>query len=120
MRLSLPYPPSMNHYWRSVRGRNILSRDGREYRARVQMMGHECMSCRVQVVAVAYMPDRRRRDLDNLWKCLLDSLMHAAVLEDDSQCDRLEIVRGPVVPGGRVDLEISEWTGLEQWLKERQ
>jgi hypothetical protein len=35
MRLSLPYPPSINHYWRRA-GRFIhISREGREYRKQV-------------------------------------------------------------------------------------
>jgi Holliday junction resolvase RusA-like endonuclease len=35
MRLLLPYPPSINHYWRRA-GRFIhISREGREYRKQV-------------------------------------------------------------------------------------
>ena len=29
------------------------------------------------------MPDNRARDLDNLWKVLLDSLSKAKIIEDD-------------------------------------
>jgi hypothetical protein len=32
----LPYPPSLNRLYRTVRGRPILSREAREYRASVQ------------------------------------------------------------------------------------
>ena len=28
----IPYPPSVNTYWRAVKGRVILSKKGREYR----------------------------------------------------------------------------------------
>lgn len=31
--LTLPWPPSVNRYWRAVNGRNILSAEGRAYRA---------------------------------------------------------------------------------------
>lgn len=39
------------------------------------------------------MPDRRRRDLDNMPKALFDGLTHAGVWTDDSQIDDLRIVR---------------------------
>jgi crossover junction endodeoxyribonuclease RusA len=49
------------------------------------------------------MPDRYRRDLDNVCKAMLDALGHAGVYQDDSQIDRLEIVRGAVrAPGAAV------------------
>jgi len=55
-------------------------------------------------------PDRRRRDLDNAMKALLDSLEHAGVYDDDSQIDDLRIVRGGIVPGGACVIEIREET----------
>jgi crossover junction endodeoxyribonuclease RusA len=55
-----------------------------------------------------YPPDRRRRDLDNILKALLDSLGHAAVIEDDSQFDRILLIRREVVPGGQIILQITQ------------
>jgi Holliday junction resolvase RusA-like endonuclease len=49
-------------------------------------------SCR-RVVVEVYVPDRRKRDLDNLHKGILDSLTHAGVWGDDSQIDDLRIYR---------------------------
>jgi Holliday junction resolvase RusA-like endonuclease len=49
---------------------------------------------------------RRRRDIDNLLKCTLDSLEHARVFADDSQVDELYIERGEVTPGGALAIEI--------------
>ena len=34
----LPYPPSVNRYWRSVKGRAILSSEARAYRREVVSM----------------------------------------------------------------------------------
>jgi crossover junction endodeoxyribonuclease RusA len=45
------------------------------------------------IVINVYPPDARKRDLDNLLKCLLDSLQTAKVYEDDSQIDYLLIKR---------------------------
>jgi crossover junction endodeoxyribonuclease RusA len=50
----------------------------------------------------AFPPDRRRRDLDNIQKPVLDALEHAGVYEDDSQIDLLVTCRREVVPGGRI------------------
>jgi Holliday junction resolvase RusA-like endonuclease len=33
--LKLPYPPSINHYWRRVGTRTLISRKGRRFRERV-------------------------------------------------------------------------------------
>jgi crossover junction endodeoxyribonuclease RusA len=59
------------------------------------------------VHVTAHPPDRRRRDLDNAMKALLDALGHGGVYEDDGQIDRLEIERGTVVPGGKVVVRIT-------------
>jgi crossover junction endodeoxyribonuclease RusA len=56
---------------------------------------------RLRVDIVATMPDRRRRDLDNLLKALLDALQHARVFFDDEQIDALSVRRnGCAKPGG--------------------
>ena len=47
----------------------------------------------VRVVIEAFPPDRRKRDLDNVLKSLLDSLTHAGVWEDDSQIQDLRIYK---------------------------
>ena len=57
---------------------------------------------------VAHPPDRRRRDLDNMLKALLDSLTHAKIWEDDYCIDALEIRRGSPVKGGLLIVDIHE------------
>ena len=44
-------------------------------------------------------PDRRKRDLDNLGKCILDSLQHAKIFADDNQIDDLRFIRMPDLYG---------------------
>ncbi len=111
MRISLPWPPSVNRYWRSVGGRVLISRDGREYRQRVAGQVLEAgrpprYAGELAVDILAWPPDRRRRDLDNVLKALLDAMEHAGVYEDDSQIGVILIRRGEVVAGGRVDVEV--------------
>jgi len=110
--LDLPWPPSVNHYWRRA-GRVIhVSAEGKAYRKTVAM---ECIRQRCRshdgelcVSIEAYPPDRRRRDLDNVLKSLLDSLQHGGAYEDDSQISRLAIVRCDRKKGGRVRVTIRE------------
>jgi crossover junction endodeoxyribonuclease RusA len=55
-----------------------------------------------------YPPDRRRRDIDNTLKAILDSVGKAGVYADDSQVSHIDIQRLDVVKGGRAVVRISE------------
>lgn len=123
MNLTLPYPPSVNRYWRALgRGRVVISKEGREYRESVaRAVGPvRRLGGRLQVWIRATMPDRRNRDLDNLLKATLDALQHAGAYEDDSQIDELRVLRGNVrKPGGLwVRIEEIEPFDSEAWLLE--
>lgn len=112
IQLTLPYPPSVNNYWRHVKNKVLLSRAGRAYRVDVQaaviIAGRPRASGRLSLAIFLEMPDRVRRDLDNVQKAILDGLGHAGVYEDDSQIDRITVIRGPVVPPGAAVIEIHE------------
>jgi len=56
----------------------------------------------------AFPPDRRRRDLDNLQKPLLDALEKAGIYEDDSLIDLLVTRRMAICPSGRIVVRIQE------------
>lgn len=109
--LRLPWPPSANHYYRRVGARTLISKPGRLYRQTVVAMLRPqfpvAMSGRLRVSIDAHPPDRRRRDLDNLQKCLLDALQHAGVYHDDSQIDALAIYRREPSPNGLVRITIA-------------
>ncbi len=90
----------MNHYWRNVKGRTLLSEAGRLYRQAVaEKVPIGRIEGRLRVSLLCYPPDRRKRDLDNLAKGLLDALGHAGTYDDDSQIDHLEIIRGAAGAG---------------------
>lgn len=116
--IELPYPPSVNRAWRMVRvrrsARMMLSREGRAYRmeacARLAALRTPRLNGRLRVVVTLHPPDRRKRDVDNAMKALLDALQHAGVYRDDAQIDRLEVERGEVRDGGRAVVEIEELT----------
>lgn len=92
--LTLPWPPTVNTYWRHVGARVLISREGRAYRQRVDrcvlVAGRPRFGARRLAVQIdVFPPDRRRRDLDNLGKALLDALQAAGVYDDDGQIDLL-------------------------------
>lgn len=112
----LPFPPSLNHYWRSTARGVLISAAGREYREAVleAVARQDALAAppgRLCVELDAYPPGRQRRDIDNLPKSLLDSLVAAGIYEDDSLIDRLVITRGPCVRGGLVRVRITRWEG---------
>lgn len=115
--LTLPYPPSINHYWRHFRGRTVISQEGRAFRANVCALltpgpgggggpRKPPYGGRVAMCMDAFPPDRRRRDLDNIQKPVLDALEHAAVYEDDSQIDLLVTRRCDPSTPGRIEVDL--------------
>jgi len=109
----LPWPPTVNRYYRRVGLRTLLSREGRTFRRSVcALLGgggprKPPAGGRVALAMDAFPPDRRRRDLDNLLKSVLDALEHAGVYADDSQVDLLLVRRGEVDrPHGRVEVRL--------------
>lgn len=117
IQITLPFPPSINHYWRRVGNKTIISKEGRAYRAAVEAIVQQMRLDRIEeamgVVIVANPPDARRRDLDNLLKAPLDALQAAGVYADDSQFDSIEITRGGVERGsGSLSVAIYPHGGL--------
>ena len=109
MRLTLPWPPSVNTYWRHpnkgpLASRHLISEKGRDYRAfvlrAVKWQAYDLPKGRLEVSILANPPDARKRDLDNILKSLLDSLAHAGLIEDDGFIDKLSIERGEINRGG--------------------
>lgn len=108
--LVLPYPPSLNRLYRTVRGRPILSREAREYRASVQAqlagMGFKAISGPVALSVALYRP-RRAGDADNALKALLDAL-NGLLWVDDSQIVEIHLWRRDDKARPRVEVLVEE------------
>ena len=113
----LAVPPSVNHYGRQVGSRRMISRPGRAYRQQlvhdVQRSGLRALTGPIRIEVIATRPDRRRRDVENLLKSLLDALDHADVYDDDSQIHDLRIgwrcdenQQPVIVAGGECEVRI--------------
>jgi len=106
-----PYPPTMNTYWRNWNGRTVLAKRGREYKSAVEaVVGPQPprLSGPLCVMLSVWKPDRRKRDLDNLLKPILDACTHAGVWGDDSQVKALSIAEVGVQSPGGVTMQITQ------------
>lgn len=110
--LELPYPPSLNHYFRCFRGRTVISASGRTFRRTVctllRKAGLRPVAGRLAVAVDLYPPDHRLRDVDNALKALLDALQHGGAYFDDSQIVWLLTIKAQVVEGGKAVVSIGQ------------
>jgi len=88
----------------------LISRAGRAFRAEVvAILNDRRLTALTGPLAVAidlFPPDRRRRDVDNAIKSLLDALQHGGAYADDHQIDELHVRRRECVRGGFVHVQI--------------
>lgn len=117
--LELPYPISVNRYWRNFRGRSVVSAEARKYKADVAVLARQAglqgvLLGPVVLVAVLH-PKKPQRagkgparciDLDNAMKVAIDALQGVAYV-NDSQLVGISIRRGEPVPGGALVVSVS-------------
>ena len=112
MRFIIPYPPSVNRMWRTYRGRILLSKEGRAYYDEctlgVASQRGGTMRGPVKVRLWVSPPDRRRRDLDNVLKPIMDLGTKAKIWDDDSQLVEIHATKEDPIKGGRVVMEVKE------------
>lgn len=122
----LPYPPSVNRYWRNFRGRMIRSPEAIEYKDTVAAIALESKTqmlngcVRVDMLLHPPLPkdwekrvkkDRlwllsvRRIDLDNAMKVAIDALQGIAY-DNDRQITALSIGLGHAVQEGGLSVQI--------------
>lgn len=111
----LPWPPSVNGYWRHNARGSYITKAGREFREealidiRRQLGDVPPIMGRVRVSVELTCPDRRKRDIDNHGaKAVLDALVHAGVIRDDEQVDDLRIMRLGIESPGCADITVTE------------
>lgn len=108
MKITLPYPPSANRYWRNYRGRMVTSAEARAYKDEVgwlaKQAGIEHLDGSVVLYVDIYRP-RRSGDLDNWLKVLLDALQGVAY-EDDTEVVELHARRLDDRNDPRVEVEV--------------
>lgn len=116
MQLILPFPPSVNGYWRSTQKGVLISELGRIFRSNALAAIYQQLRSRptallteLDVHVVLFPPTRAKRDLDNFQKALFDGLTHAGIWKDDSQVKRMLVEWGPVTKGGKAEITITDF-----------
>lgn len=112
----LPYPPSVNRYWRNFRGRMVVSAEGRAYKQHAALAclaaGLKPLAGGVELHAVLHPKLTKKMeaslvliDLDNMLKVCCDSL-NGIGYADDSQIRRIVAEVGEPVDGGGMSVNI--------------
>lgn len=126
IKLTLPYPPSVNHYWDSKiisnkRGRpgrlriiKYLTKRAKDFRADVQACVFEQLGkaprlkCDLAVIVYQFAGPGRVQDIDNSLKGLFDAMEWAKVYVNDSQIDELLVIRKRRTAVARVDVILKQ------------
>lgn len=126
--LTIPFPPTLNHnigrkgarYFQSGEYKSFLSQVGWLWlKAKPQDWSKES---RYSVAIELVYNTRRRYDVDNRVKPILDALTHAGTWNDDAQVDEILVVRGEVDkenPHAKIWIEARKPRGLVRKLFNR-
>lgn len=115
IRLKLPYPPTVNHYYGTAGKHRYLKPQGKKFREDVAyiikqnniktLTDHEIM-----LTTWVTLPDKRERDLDNLNKAIQDSLSYGKAIESDKYIKYNLIVRKGYNKGnGFIQIELKKF-----------
>jgi crossover junction endodeoxyribonuclease RusA len=103
--LNLPYPNSANTHWKIARNRIYISASGLRYRIKVaEYISDNPIKAPegfLELIIALHPDSKRRADIDNRIKPLLDALTHSGFMEDDSLVSKITIERMPIVKGGK-------------------
>ena len=123
MILLLPFPPSINTYWKQVviklkSGKSFrstaLSKRARQFRTdalisiKQQYPVHQLIDYPVRVTIQLHPPTLRAYDVDNFNKGILDVLTHANIWVDDVLVHDLRIVKAEKQKGGNAIVKIEK------------
>lgn len=116
MNLILPFPPTVNHYWKRGRGRTYITAQGKAYAwevaAIVKQARFKAPDGFLSMTVMLYPPDNLVRDVDNYNKALLDSLVKAGAIKDDSLIKRLTVEMCEKRAGGAVEISIKPMSSM--------
>ena len=112
--LSLPYPPSLNNLYGIASKpfpRRYLKAPGKAYKLQIK----ECIAKNnlvlkanipLKISITITPPDNRKRDIDNLFKILFDSLTDSQFWEDDSYVRELHVDYAPTQKPGSLLMHV--------------
>jgi crossover junction endodeoxyribonuclease RusA len=114
MEIIIPSVPiSVNLLYRTCRGRPRLSKRGRQYKIETrqyvesQFIGMHPLESKISLTVDMYFKDKRKRDVDNHLKSLLDSL-EGIMFVDDSQIYEIIARKTIGCPENRTVISLAE------------
>lgn len=123
MKILLPFPPSINGYWKQI---VLRTKSGKSFRStgltkrakqfRIDALAlikkqypiHTIIDFPVKVFIQLHPPTLRKYDVDNFNKGILDALTHANIWVDDELVYDLRIVKREKVKAGAVIVKIEK------------
>jgi len=111
--LELPYPIncSVNHLYTKTKTGFYINKSAKNYKEIVYYLAlkvNKFGNKNVEVKIELYPPDKRKRDLDNILKIVLDALQFAKIIENDCQIVNLCVTKKEIVKKGCLKVNISE------------
>lgn len=95
MRVELPWPPSVNHYWRRKGAQYFIDKPGKLFREHVWYLlkaaGIQQLDGDLAMTVDLHPPDYRVRDCDNTLKAIGDALKKGGAYFDDSQLKKITV-----------------------------
>jgi len=123
MTLTLPWPPSTNTSYATYNNRRIKSLKARQYTQHIQQTLNNHPTWHTQTKTITpqtqfqitlhlHPPDKRKRDINNHDKILIDAIF-TTLNADDHQITQLNITKHPPKPPGQATIHINWHTPKE-------
>ena len=76
---------SVNKYYRNWQGRVLISKDGRAFKTELEpyLNNHNKINGKIYLKLILHFKDKRKRDVDNYAKVLIDCLKNKLFEDDD-------------------------------------
>lgn len=110
IRVTLPFPPSANRYWRTTRdGRTYVSAEAKQFKTHVALLCSRCRPLEGDVrLTLAFFRPAKRGDLSNRIKILEDALIGFAYA-DDKQVAHIDAERFEDKANPRVEVMVEPY-----------
>ena len=120
IQVTLPYPPSVNGIWRHAGKKSYLTAKAKDWKLSAAwavkaalLSGSKPVMGPFNVHLEVGRPDKRKRDLDNLIKVVLDSVKDGGAIRDDSDAQSIHAQWVDDLKGVRVTVTSSDtWISL--------
>ena len=111
MKLTLSGNPiSTNNLYRHIGNRVYMTQKGKDlkeqYAWEIYSQEKETFDGLVEVEITYYFGNRRKNDIDNFSKVILDSITDAGIWEDDSQIAKMTIIKKYDKENPRIEIQI--------------